>query len=369
MTCSVLSKKTVVLAALIVMTIASYPVRGQEKNTEKPKSESVPSDLLDTERIRTDYLNVYSNNLAAIDFTNQAILALQGPSDNLLGATLQPVGDTLRTQLGIPVGQGLVVETLRGDGACALVGLQRNDVLLTLSDKPLATTDDLNKQLKQAGDSAVLLKVLRTGKPLTIQVRPIYRVTLGPVAEQKTEFFIGVSVVGPNDAVRAQLGLPDSQGVVVNEVEKGSAAEKAGVKKYDILLELNGKPIDSPETLSHLVQSAKDQPATLKILHHGNQVTLTITPIARKVEATVNLDTTYRLFLNRSHYPIAEFVSPAHVENGVRWLSTLQKVKNPTASAPLENGDVRKQLERLEKELNEVRATLDKINETLKAKK
>src|SRR5690242_19944540 len=53
-------------------------------------------------------------------FINWNIARLQGPADDLLGATLQPVGDALRTQLDIPSGQGLVVESLQGDGACAL---------------------------------------------------------------------------------------------------------------------------------------------------------------------------------------------------------------------------------------------------------
>ena len=39
----------------------------------------------------------------------------------MLGANLQPVGEALRAQLDLPAGQGLVVEGLRGDGACVLL--------------------------------------------------------------------------------------------------------------------------------------------------------------------------------------------------------------------------------------------------------
>src|SRR5439155_18219225 len=126
----------------------------------------------------------------------------------------------------------------RGDGASAQAGLKQNDVLLSLGGQPLAAADDLTKQLKAAGEAAAPLKVLRAGKPITIQVRPIYRVTLAPVAEQKTEYYIGVSIDAPDDAVRAQLALPNGQGVVVSEVVSGSPAEKAGVKKHDVVLEL-----------------------------------------------------------------------------------------------------------------------------------
>src|SRR5262245_49317730 len=71
-------------------------------------------------------VNIYydqsaSSNQSALNWT---IARLWDSADDLLGATLQPVGDTLRAQLDIPAGQGLVVEGLRGDGASAQVGLQ-----------------------------------------------------------------------------------------------------------------------------------------------------------------------------------------------------------------------------------------------------
>jgi S1-C subfamily serine protease len=47
--------------------------------------------------------------------------------------------------------------------------------------------------------------------------------------------------------------------VIVTEVISRSPAEKAGVKKDDILLDLNCHPVENPETLTRLVQAARDQ--------------------------------------------------------------------------------------------------------------
>src|SRR5207253_11191539 len=140
--------------------------------------------------------------------------------------------------------------------------------------------------LKAAGDSPAPLKILRGGKPATIQVRPIYRVTLGPVGEQKTEYYIGISAVGPNDAVRAQLGLPEGHGVVVNEVVSGSPADKAGIKKHDIILELDDKLINTPEKLAGIVQDAKDRLLQLKILRAGKHLRISVTAAMGKLEAS-----------------------------------------------------------------------------------
>jgi serine protease Do len=207
------------------------------------------------------------------------------PADEVLGATLQPVSDSLRAQLGIPAGQGLVVASLAGDGPAAQAGLKENDILLDLADRPLASVEDLPKQLKAAGESAVRLKLVRAGRPLTVQVRPVYRVTLGPAEKQHRDYYIGIAVAHPDDTLRTHLDLPAGVGLVATEVIHDSPAAMGGVKTHDILLEMGDKPLDSPETLVAQVQTTGNKATTLKILRAGKPLTLTITPELRKVEA------------------------------------------------------------------------------------
>jgi PDZ domain len=237
--------------------------------------------------------------------------------------------------------------------------VEANDVLPTLADKPLAAADDLTKQLKAAGESAVPLKILRAGKPLTIQVRPIYRVTLGPVKVQKAEYYIGVSVDAADDAVRAQLGLPSGQGVVVSEVVKGSPAEKAGIKKYDVLLELGGKPIESAQALARQIQSAQGKPITLTVLRAGKPQTISVTGAIRQGETNLSQES-MRLWL------LGQPSSPA---TGKFIFSLPQEPLSGTPVAPTGAGDLRQRLDHVEKELHALRIAVDKVNETLRANK
>src|SRR5262249_14852196 len=159
---------------------------------------------------------------------------------------------------------GLLVASLAGEGPAAQAGLQPNDVLVELADKPLGKKDDLTQQLKSAGEGPVPLKLIRAGKPVTLRIRPVYPVTLSPAREEKTEYYIGVSVSAPSDALRAHLGI--ERGLVATEVVKDSPAEKAGVKVHDVLVEINGKPLDRTETLVQQVQAARDKAMELKLL-------------------------------------------------------------------------------------------------------
>jgi C-terminal processing protease CtpA/Prc len=230
-------------------------------------------------------LNGRASDLA--DFTTSDLFVTNAdPLEELLGATLKPVDDVLRAQLVIPAGQGLLVASLRANGPSAESGLHKDDILLSLAAKPLASTDDLTKQLMAAGQSNVPLKVLRGGKAITIHVRPQFRVTIGPVAKEQTEYYIGVSLEPIEDALRTQLGLTAGQGVVITDVVKDSAAEKAGVQKHDLALELGGKPVGTPEALAHQVQENKDTPSTLKLLRAGKVLTVPITGAVRKVQVS-----------------------------------------------------------------------------------
>ena len=297
--------------------------------------------------------------------------------DGIFGATLQPVGDVLRAQLNLPAGQGLLVASLRADGPSFQAGLNQNDILLSLAGQPLASADDLTKQLKAAGDSAVPLKLLRGGKPSTIMVRPISRVTIGPAVEKKTEYFIGVSLEPVYDALRAQLSLGADRGVVISDVTTDSPAEKAGIAKHDIVLTLGDMPIDSPDTLAKQVQALQDKPTTMTLLHAGKQVTISITAAIRKVEASppqgviqylVTPDRAFnelKLQGGRGVVDSATFLrgssdsflrgSPGDVQNRRDLMDTNLKAVQ--------------RIEALEKEIKGLREALEKINDTLKSGK
>jgi len=73
-----------------------------------------------------------------------------------------------------------------------------------------------------------------------------------------------------DDAARSQLDIPDGQGAVIARVVPGGVADLLGLKKSDILLEVDGRKIDSPESAKGLIKS--DSKVTL--LRKGKKETL-----------------------------------------------------------------------------------------------
>lgn len=89
-----------------------------------------------------------------------------------LGVGLAAADETLRSQLSLLGGEGLVVTSVEADSPAAKSGVLVNDVLIKLDGKALTSIDVLQEQLQQIGDKAVSLELMRRGQPATLTVTP-----------------------------------------------------------------------------------------------------------------------------------------------------------------------------------------------------
>jgi membrane-associated protease RseP (regulator of RpoE activity) len=212
--------------------------------------------------------------------------AWHGNSFVFSGMALVAADQALKSHLHLPKDQGLVVTFVQPHSTAAAIGIRQNDVLLKLGSTPLSKPEDFEKSLKAAGDSPVELSLLRGGKSHTIKVQSQVQVTLGALRLQTPahEFWIGVSISPLEPALRAQLQLPKSGGLLVTEVFKDSPAEKAGLKVNDILLEFAGKPLTDQSKLVEAVQANGEKPVTLSWMREGDRRSVeTLTPQRRQV--------------------------------------------------------------------------------------
>lgn len=83
--------------------------------------------------------------------------------------------------------------------------------------------------------------------------------------------------------LRAQIDLPEDQGLLVRQVVPDSPAAKAGLENFDILLRANDTDLHEMGDLVELVRTAGDQntPITLDVLRRGQHVTVQVTPESR----------------------------------------------------------------------------------------
>ncbi len=103
---------------------------------------------------------------------------------------------------------------------------------------------------------------------------------------------LGVRLQKPGATLADQLDLPKGQGMVIEDVQKDSAAAKAGLKTHDILLELAGKPVpDDGQKLLKMVDDIKaDTPVDAVVLRKGKKETIKgiSLPEAKAVQQPLN---------------------------------------------------------------------------------
>ena len=203
---------------------------------------------------------------------------------------LAAVDDSLRDHLNLPKDQGIVVISVDPNSSAAQAGIQQNDVLLLLGDKPLEKPKDLYEQLRKADDQPVALTLLRAGGRITLQVQPLVRVTLSPVAVKAPprEYWIGISVTALEPVLRAQLRLSQAGAVIVNQVIADGPAAKAGIMLHDIIVSLDGQPILDPNDVAKTVQANGEKPLVLALIGKGGQpsANVKVTPGRKKLAET-----------------------------------------------------------------------------------
>jgi serine protease Do/serine protease DegQ len=90
--------------------------------------------------------------------------------------------------------------------------------------------------------------------------------------------FLGVTSDTMTADVAEQLGLPkDTRGVVITDIDPDSPAEKAGLKRTDAILAINGQAITSWEELRLLVaQIVPESTVKLKVVRDGAERTIDV---------------------------------------------------------------------------------------------
>jgi serine protease Do len=90
--------------------------------------------------------------------------------------------------------------------------------------------------------------------------------------------WLGVSIQELTPELAAQFGVPDTKGVLVSDVMDDSPAKKAGFDRADVIVEYDGKPMDSPTHLRNAVaQTPVGKKVPVKLIRDKKPKTLDVT--------------------------------------------------------------------------------------------
>jgi serine protease Do len=166
-----------------------------------------------------------------------------------LGVVIQRITPDLAEQLKLEGTEGALISRVDPKGPAQEAGIQRGDVITQFGDKPIKEMEELPRLVAATSPGAkVALVVMRDGKEKKVDVK------LGTLHEgeevakaeapEKGPASFGLRVQPLSPELADQLGVEEKRGVVVAEVEPGSPGDEAGLRRGDVVLEVNQQEVN-----------------------------------------------------------------------------------------------------------------------------
>ena len=180
-----------------------------------------------------------------------------------LGVRIQDVTEDVAEALGIEKTDGALVTDVP-EGPAKNGGLKSGDVIIEFDGKKIKDTREL---VRIVGDSSVgkkvLVKVLRDGKEVSLSVK-LGRLEDNIASSQpvrkssKKVEFAGMTLSNVDREAAEEFGIDENiKGVVIVNVKQGSVADGKGLKKGDVIIQVNRVKISSTDELKKLNEEAK----------------------------------------------------------------------------------------------------------------
>jgi len=160
---------------------------------------------------------------------------------------------------------------------------------------------------------------------------------------------IGVAIQELNAELASSFGLAKPVGALVNQVEKGGPADKAGLKSGDIILAVADQPVGSSSDLPRLIGAARPgQPIQLEVWRNRAGLKLTVVPEELKSEDARTQQREYRgpqaVQEGQNLKPFGLVVSELNAQQlsqaGIKYGLQVRKATGLAARAGLQAGDV-----------------------------
>jgi serine protease Do len=163
---------------------------------------------------------------------------------------------------------GVVVTSVEPGGPADKAGLKQGDVITSINGQDVKTTNDLLSDVAALPVSkSATIGYIRDKKEqqtqLTVGDRGEMMASLNGSGEGSggnpsgTKAKFGISVQNLTPTMAQQMGLKDSSGVVVSNVESASFADDIGLQSGDVIKEVNQQPVKSVDDLLRIQQGLK----------------------------------------------------------------------------------------------------------------
>ena len=227
-----------------------------------------------------------------------------------IGIMIQDVNKKIAQKAKLDSEEGAYVKDIIEDSPADSAGIQERDIVIEFNGKKLFDSDDLAELVHRTlPGTKVDLVIVRDGQRRTVTL------TVGKKKISKHQMFgaipdipdvrvfagnhiLGLRLLTLNEQLGEYFGVPNNEGVLVEEVKRKSTAEKAGFKAGDIIIRVGNKTVDDMEKVQKELRKYNEgDKVEFEVMRKGAKKTLS-------VEMEDTQDIPQNIFFRRPHIRI-----------------------------------------------------------------
>ncbi len=197
-----------------------------------------------------------------------------------LGVNIQELTPELSKKFGYEKPEGVLINDIVSGSPAEKAGLRKGDIITQWDGRDVKDVGTFrNTVAGTAPGKRVRLRLFRNGAFLETEVVVAEQAILsqekrsfrGQVPERR-DLFSGMDVFELSRDMARQLGLgPDERGVVIARIEPGSPAQRAGLRRGDVIEEIERKPVNSLQDFKYILSRIKTEEILLFINRGGKR--------------------------------------------------------------------------------------------------
>lgn len=195
-----------------------------------------------------------------------------------IGALIQDLNEDLAKSFGYDSTKGVLVGDVLKDSPAEKAGLRAGDIVLRFDGRETTTANKLrNAVAATPPGTRIELEIYRDGKNQKVEI------TLGQVddgelasalptasSDDASLEKLGMTMQSLTPQLAKQLGYDEGeQGVVVTSVDPGSLANRKGLQRGDVIVDVNGHVVKNITDFREILQQEKDKGVRLQVKRDG----------------------------------------------------------------------------------------------------
>jgi serine protease Do len=233
-----------------------------------------------------------------------------GGTSSYLGVDISDVTTERLSALKLKEEKGVEVTMVDQDAPAGKAGIKEHDVILTMNGASIESGAQLRRMIHEMPPGRIVsFGLSRDGQPMTVKVQladkhnefSFHTPKPGDIHVNIPEIHIpdidipSINMVVVTSSARSGLmvenitpqlgdffGVKNGNGVLIRSVEKGSRAEKAGLRAGDVIVKVNDQPVHDTSDFTHAVRSRDKGSVSVGVIRDRKEQNLNLSLPDRK---------------------------------------------------------------------------------------